>query len=215
MGQRRRGGDQYRRLGIARPFTAAAQRARAAAPCSMRFADVAPYSRSRRRSPRNSSNGCPTTPICRCRIMRGKARDRLRVRRRTQSLPLARRLDRESQPRDAAASRRERVAARARTRRRGSERSTRRTTSIRRSTSRSGLRIARRPDSPSRSASSRCSVSPRGGAGKGPGHFFAALGIVALALATIGCCWNSQRSHSPTRSPAPAFPGPPIRGRGD
>ena len=28
------------------------------------------------------------------------------------------------------------------------------------------------------------------------------------------CCWSSQRSRSSTRSPAPAFHGPPIRGRG-
>ena len=95
------------------------------------------------------------------------------------------RLDREPQPRNAAASRRKRAAAGSCTRRCRSDAAPNRTTSIRRSRIPSWL--AYRPQTGL--AISICIVALLGLATwrrwQGPGHFFAALGIVGSTLVTI------------------------------
>ncbi len=79
---------------------------------------------------------------------------------------------------------------------------------------RSGSRTGRRPGSRLRSASWSLLGLATWRRWQGPGHFFAALGIVALDARHDRCAGTRRRSHSPTCSRARALRGPPIHGRG-
>ena len=139
---------------------------------------------------------------------------RFRVRRRTQPLPLSRRLDRESQPRA-------RCSITARTCCRSCARSPTRICRIGAAnyvytTPTQSFWLAYRPQTGF--AIAICIVALLGLATwrrwQGPGHFFAALGIVGLALATIGRARTRDARARRSALPVRASRGPPIRGHG-